>query len=268
VTAPRIIAPDPTLTATLVVLVLGAALLAAHCAAGAVRGRTLVPLLALAGGVLALPIEPFWDVNVLFTFASNTHPVALTAFGRHIPLYLAFIYPAFIGWGSFLGYRLIARGTTARGLLLLPACFFAADAAIEIAGIHLRLWAYYGHQPLTIAGWPILFGALNGAITLLGGALLAVLDRLLSGWRRRVLLTLAVPSAYVGIYAVAGWPMWAALNARVPLVVDWLAGVAAIAICGLATQLVADAAGVPVRGAPVASARASQRSPTMARVRA
>jgi hypothetical protein len=255
VTPPRIVAPDGTLTATLVVLVLGAALLAAHCAVDAVRGRTLVPVLAIAGGVLALPIEPFWDVNVLFTFASNTHPVALTAFGRDIPLYLAFIYPAFIGWGSFLGYRMIARGTTARGLLLLPACFLVADAAIEITGIRLRLWAYYGHQPLTIAGWPILFGALNGAIALLGGAVLAVLDRLLSGWRRGVLLTLAVPTAYVGIYAVAGWPMWAALNAHVPRVIDWFAGVAAIVICALATQLVAEAAGTP----PAAEARAPGR---------
>jgi hypothetical protein len=95
---PRIVAPDATLTATLVVLVLGAGLLAADCVFPALRARSLVPVLAIAGGVLALPIEPFWDVNVLFTFASNTHPVALTAFGRDIPLYLAFIYPAFIGW--------------------------------------------------------------------------------------------------------------------------------------------------------------------------
>ena len=204
----------------------------------------MVPLLALLGGVVALPIEPFWDVNVDFTFAANSHPIALTAFGRHIPLYLAFIYPAFIGWGSMLGHRLISRGTDVRRLLALPLIFMVADAAIEIAGIRLHLWAYYGHQPLTIASWPLLFGALNGAITLIGGALLASLDGRLRGWRRP-LLALVVPSAYVGTYAVAGWPMWVALNADVPRAVAWLAGGAAIGITVLAVGLVATEMATP-----------------------
>jgi hypothetical protein len=237
-----------TLDVTLVVLVLGATLLAAHCVLHALRGRSVLPVLALAGGVIALPIEAFWDVNVQFRFATNSHPVALTEFGRHIPLYLAFIYPAFIGWGSFLGYRLIRKGTTVRGLLVLPACFFLADAVIEIAGIKLDLWGYYGHQPFTIARWPILFGALNGTIPLLGGGLLAVLERRLVGWRRP-LLALAVPSAYVGIYAIAGWPMWAALNANVSPPVEWLAGSVSIAISVVATQLVAGEMGVAGGGA-------------------
>jgi hypothetical protein len=243
VVAPRIVAPQATLDATLVVLVVVAAALTAHCVLHAVRVRSVVPVLAIVGGVIALPIEPFWDVNALFTFATNSHPIALTAFGRHIPLYLAFIYPAFIGWGSFLGYHLIRKGTSVRGLLLLlPVGFFLADGLIEIAGIRLDLWRYYGHQPLTIAGWPVLFGALNGTITLLGGALLTVLERQLVGWRRP-LLALAVPSAYVGTYAIVGWPMWAALNANVPRIVDWLAGAAGLTICGLVTQLVAEATG-------------------------
>jgi hypothetical protein len=239
---PPIIAANATLDATLVVLGVAALVLAAHCALHAVRHRSLLPVLAIVGGVIALPIEPFWDVNVLFTFATNSHPVALTEFGRHIPTYLAFIYPAFIGWGSFLGYHLIRKGTTVRGLLALPICFFVADALIEIAGIRLRLWGYYGHQPLRIAQWPILFGALNGTIPLVGGALLAVLEGRLVG-SRRPLLALAVPSAYIGTYAIAGWPMWAALNASVSPAVAWLAGAAAIAICVLAAQLVAQAMG-------------------------
>jgi hypothetical protein len=239
---PRIVATNATLGATLIVLVAVALLLAAHCAWHAVRSRSVLPLAAIAGGVIALPIEAFWDVNVQFTFATNSHPIALTEFGRQVPLYLAFIYPAFIGWGSFLGYRLIRMRATTGRLLALPACFFLGDAVIEIAGIRLGLWGYYGRQPFAIAGWPILFGALNGTIPLLGGALLAVLESRVVGWRR-TLLVLAVPTAYVGTYAIAGWPMWGALNASVPRVVDWLAGAAGIAICTFAVQLVAEAIG-------------------------
>ncbi len=188
------------------------------------RRRTAMPLLALAGGVIALPLEPFWDVNVKFVFATDSHPIAFTAFERAIPLYLAFIYPAFIGWGSYVVYRLIRDGATRGRLLLLPVAFFAGDAAIEITGIEAGLWRYYGDQAWNPADWPMYFGALNGAITLIGGWLLAVgEDRV-----PRVALALAVPTAYAGIYAAAGWPTWAALNADVPGAVVWAAGAATI----------------------------------------
>jgi hypothetical protein len=235
---PRVIASSAALYVTLAVLGAAALLLGAHCAVRAVRSRSAIPLLALLGGVLALPIEPFWDVNVDFTFAANSHPIALTAFGRQIPLYLAFVYPAFIGWGSMLVHRLIRKRIGVRRLLALPLVFLVADAAIEIAGIRLRLWSYYGPQPLTIASWPLLFGALNGAIPLVGGAMLAALEGRLAGWRRP-LLALVVPSAYVGVYAVAGWPMWVALNADVPRWVDWLAAGAAVGISAIVVGLVA-----------------------------
>jgi hypothetical protein len=233
------LASETTLQLTLWLLIRVAACLAVHCLLGSARSRSALPLLALAGGVIALPIEPFWDVNVLFTFASNSWPIAFTAFGRSIPLYLAFIYPAFIGWGSYVGYLLIRRGTRTRTLLVLPAAFFLADAIIEILGGHLNLWTYYGEQTFTVAQWPVIFGLMNGTITLFGGALLYVLDRRLSGLSR-IALAFAVPSAYVGIYAIAGWPTWAALNADVPPLINWLACALSITICASAAYLVAD----------------------------
>jgi hypothetical protein len=242
VSVPRVVADHDALAIGLAVFAAGAALLSAHCVIDAVRRRTWLPVLVIAGGVISLPIEPFWDVNVLFTFASNSHPIALTAFGRRIPLFVAFAYPAFIGWGSYIAYRLIKAGKSARALLVLPAAFFLADATIEIVGTRLHLWLYYGQQPFTVAKWPMLYGALNGTITLLGGALIAVLEPRLTGFRRP-LIVLAVPSAYVGIYAIAGWPMWAALNARVSRPVEWLAGAASLGICVLVAQLTAETCG-------------------------
>jgi hypothetical protein len=238
VSVPHVVASDSVLQETLLLLVVAAVLIAVHCVVIAVRDRTPVPLLALLGGVVALPIEPFWDVNVLFTFAANSAPIAFTAFGRSIPLYLAFIYPAFIGWGSALSYRLIRTGHSARELVTLAAGFLIGDAVIEIVGIKLGLWIYYGGQPLTIVGWPILFGVLNGAITLLGGALLAALEGTFHGYRR-VLLVLAVPSAYMGTYAVAGWPTWAALNADIAPLARQVAGTVSVTLCVLIMWLAA-----------------------------
>jgi hypothetical protein len=239
---PPVVAHQATLTVALVIFSVAAVALGAHCLRDGVRKRTWIPVLALLGGVIALPTEPFWDVNVHFTFAANSHPIALTAFGRRIPLYVALAYTAFIGWGSYAGYLMIRARRSTRELLILPAAFFLADAAIEITGTQLHLWVYYSHQPFTVARWPMLFGALNGTIPLVGGALLAALDSRLEGWRRP-LLVLAVPTAYAGVYAVAGWPMWVAFGGHVSSAVDWLAGAASLGICLALARIIAEAAG-------------------------
>lgn len=255
-TIPHVVAHQATLTVALVVFSVAAVALGAHCLRDGVSKRTWIPLLALLGGVIALPTEPFWDVNVHFTFAANSHPIALTAFDRRIPLYVALAYTAFIGWGSYVGYLMIRARRSTRELLMLPAAFFLADAAIEITGTQLHLWVYYSHQPFTVARWPLLFGALNGTITLAGGALLAALDSRLVGWRRP-LLVLAVPTAYAGVYAVAGWPMWVAFGGHVSVLVDWLAGAASLVICVALARIVAEAAGEAPVGRPAAEARAA-----------
>lgn len=224
------------------VLMAGAALaLLAWSLVEARRRRTAVPLLALAGGVIALPLEPFWDVNVKFVFATDSHPIAFTAFEREIPMYLALIYPAFIGWGSYVAYRLIKDGATRRQLLLLPVVFFAGDAAIEIAGSEASLWRYYGGHAWNPADWPVYFGVLNGAIPLIGGWLLATAETRVPRWS----LVLAVPTAYAGVYAAAGWPTWFALNADVPSAVVWAAGAVTMLIAAGICRVLVDAVAVP-----------------------
>lgn len=237
--APQIVAGEGAQQAALIVMGCGAALLTIWSAVDGLRRQTFIPLLALLGGVIALPSEPFWDVNVQFVFAADSDPTAFTAFGRPIPLYLAFIYPAFIGWGSYLGYRLIRSGAPRNKLLMLPLAFFVADAVIEIIGIKASLWSYYGDHSWNPLAWPIYFGMLNATIPLLGGWLLVGIENRTRGLAR-AFTALAVPTAYAGIYAAAGWPTWAALNASVPDAVVWVAGAATILIAASCCWLVAE----------------------------
>lgn len=206
------------------------------------RGRTVLPLLALVGGLIALSIAPFWEVTAQFVFATNAEPVAFTAFGRAIPLYLAFAFPAFFGWGSYLAYRLIKEGATRGQLLALPLVFFFADALIEIAGVQTGLWTYYGYHSWNPFGWPIYIGVLNATIPLFGGWLLVVLDGRTRG-PGKVAAVLAGPTAYAGIYAAAGWPTWLALDGTAAAVILWLAGAVTILISIGVCWLVADASG-------------------------
>jgi hypothetical protein len=235
---PTLFASETSLRIALIVMISGAVALAVHCFIGAIRMRSLIPIYAIVGGVVALPIEPFWDVNVLFTFATNSHPIAFHAFGRAIPLYLAFIYPLFIGWGSFFTYSIISRGSTVRQIAWIPVGFAVFDFAIEIAGCKADLWTYYGGYTFTILGWPLAFGFLNGMIPLLGGAAFAAVSSAPLGKVKWFAYLFVVPSAYVGIYAVAGWPVWWTLNAGLPRFVDWVAGAALFIICFVVARLV------------------------------
>lgn len=169
--------------------------------------------------------------HVLFTFAANSDPIAFTAFGRDIPVYLALIYPAFIGWGSYVAYRLANDGASAAKVFWVCALFFPLDALIEVIGQEANLWAYYGRQSWNPMGWPMYFGVLNASITLIGGALLLFVDKHLRSGERVFCQVLCVPTAYVGIYAVAGWPTWAALNSGTSTAMVW--------ICGALTMLIA-----------------------------
>lgn len=216
-----------------------------------IRGRSFLPLLALLGGLLALAIAPFWEINAQFVFASNAEPTAFTAFGRAMPLYLVFAFPAFFGWGSYLAYRLIREGATRAQLLVLPLAFFVADAALEIAGVQTGLWIYYGFHSWNPFGWPIYIGVLNATVPLVGGWLLVVLDRHTPA-PGKILAVLAVPTAYTGVYAAAGWPAWLALDATAPPLVMWLVGAVTILISIGICWLVADAtAGEGREGGPI-----------------
>lgn len=229
--APAMHAPHLASHVMLIVLAALAGVVGATVAVQAARERTSVPLLLMLGGVVALPIEPLWDVICHFEFPFDTHPHLFTELGRPIPLYLAFVYPFFIGWGSYLAYRLIDRGAGARTMLRCGAAFVVLDAVIEIVGIRTHVWRYYDHQAFTVLGWPAYFGVLNGAIPVLAGSLAAVLHPRLSAAGRVLVLPTIVPTAYVGIYAVAGWPTWAALGSNVGRGVVWLAGAITIAYC-------------------------------------
>lgn len=240
--APYILA-GPTEQVVVLALAAGAALCALIWSVLAgLRGRSALPPLALLGGLIAVLMAPFWNINLQFVLATNTEPVVFSAFGRPIPLYLAFAYSAFLGWGSYLGYRLIKEGATRGQLLALAAAFFVADGVIEMAGAQVGLWIYYGYPVWSPFGWPIYVGVMNAAVPLLGGWLLVVLDRRLRGLVKGVAV-LAIPAAYGGVYVAAGWPTWVASNAAVGPVTLWLAGGATILISAGVCWLVADANG-------------------------
>ena len=67
-------------------------------------GRTGVPLLALAGGVLASLEEPWIDRLIQLWYPRDAPMVMFTWFGVHQPLYLHLYYPGFVGLGAYVTY--------------------------------------------------------------------------------------------------------------------------------------------------------------------
>jgi hypothetical protein len=97
-------------------------------------------------------------------------------------------------WGSFL----------AIGLL---------EGSFEIGGIRLGMFAYYGHQPVTIGGFPLHLAFVNSTLALGFACLAQAWFRRVRGSTRYLLMPLTVP-ALVGLYGAMVMPVAAGLHSQ------------------------------------------------------
>jgi hypothetical protein len=233
-----------------------------------IRDREPLMLLCIAGGALAMFFEPIVDVLGLVWFARENQWVAFEVFGRPMPLFVAFVYPWYVGGQGYIAYRVISRGITVAQMFLLWGIFAATDIALESPGVIANVYSYYGAQPLNPWGLPLWWPIVNPVMPLLVGALIfRVLPHLDRGWKL-LAIVLFIPMADGMANGATAWPIWTALNtdlglgATYPAMVMTL-GLAAVSVWLLALLVqparsgaaVAEVAGeadepVPVLGSP------------------
>ena len=89
--------------------------------------------------------------------------------------------------------------------------FWLANFALEMPGLNLGIYQYYGDQPFKLFGFPLWMAMTNAVMPLLGGALLNLFKDVLTG--PRVLLAIPMMPMVTGMPQIAiGWPTWLALN--------------------------------------------------------
>jgi hypothetical protein len=172
------------------------------------------PLFAycLIGGLLAASFEPIVDVLGLVYMKEQGAVHTFTIAGRTMPLYICFVYTWYVGGIGYIAYRLFERGVTRKQLFAIWAVVCGIDIALELPGILVHTYLYYGKQPWSIGGYPLWWGFVNPVMPMAAGAILYKIKPHLSNWAMPFAVIATIPMADGIANGAAAWPMWAALN--------------------------------------------------------
>jgi hypothetical protein len=206
-----------TLAMTVLVLAVGVRM--------ALRHRSAVPLLMVAGAFCAVAMEP-----VVAHLGHVFHPepgqwTMFKALDRAVPWHIAFGYTAVFGIVYLLLVRrMLERTLSSSFLWRTMVVMVPVYILFEILPLSHGLWIYFGYQPLrpSSALAPLAWSFLNSASEIGSAVLMYVALTRLHGAR----LILLVPLAAVGATAThvgAGLPMYLALNS------DWTGSVVQLA---------------------------------------
>jgi hypothetical protein len=101
---------------------------------------------------------------------------------------------------------------------------FAIDAVLENIGLYLKVFLYYGEQPLQFGKFPLWWGAINSTTPIILAIVVVILRPYLTGWRVWLVVPLA-PAVGAAVNAGCGWITWNAINnTEVPVPLVWAAG--------------------------------------------
>lgn len=212
-------------------------------AAVLVRSRDAVPLILSVGGFLAAFVaEPLLGHLDLLAWGRGYPGPTFGAFGAQIPFFVPPVYAFYLGMSGYLGRRLLARGLTIRGIWTFWAVLLVTDLAFQLVAVNLKAYLYYGGQPISVFGLPLMGSFKNAtAYLLIGLVAWAVVPRLTGA--TRWLLVLVPLTAYLGGALVTAWPWYIAINSGMPDPVAVIVAAVTFALCALMTQVVALIAG-------------------------
>jgi hypothetical protein len=175
--------------------------------------REPLMLFLLIGGLAGEMLEPICNVLGMAYHPEMGQIVGFSTLGRNIPLWLVACYPWYF---AAFSYRLITW--EAQGALT-PKRYWQAFAVaaffclvIEIFPVKAVLWQYYGHQPLTFSGMPLMWYVVNPTCDIATAAFLTLAMRNLRGWSRWSIISL-MPLCIVGFHTGAFAPVYITENA-------------------------------------------------------
>jgi hypothetical protein len=176
------------------------------------RDRSPVPMLFMAGGLLATFMEPVVDVLGLCYFPRTGQWVGLETFGRPIPAFMWAVYSWFVGGQAFLFWRWMQRGTLTRHRMWqVWGITWLVNAVLELPGLLMGVYTYYGAQPFSVFGFPLWWPAINATMPVVAAYAVHRLWPHLTGAKVLFIVPL-VPMADAMTNGALGWPVWNALN--------------------------------------------------------
>jgi hypothetical protein len=180
------------------------------------RYRQWIPLFLCVGGVLAVTVEPIYDVLGGIIYRDTFF--GFEAFNLNTPGYL---FPGYLLWVAtmpWLMYEQLKKGMTGRPLYVLAVVVFISVMLTDYVGISSGHWQYYGEGPFShVAG-----SFSMGPFLVLSGWLLFVLDGKVTGFGK--VFYILLPGVLLNLaFSCISWPIFFSLHADMPLIGDLVA---------------------------------------------
>jgi hypothetical protein len=168
-------------------------------------------LLCLIGGALAVVFDAQFSVLTLRWFPAIDSSVLYASSGRVVPVFWLLFQAAYVGGG--VAWLITGkRAATAAQLDAWNAVWLLllSRLLLEIGGVNLGLWSYYGWQPFSVFGVPLWMPVLS-AVAVVAAARFVQFS--LTTHHRATLL-IGVPLSYSIAVSMQAWPIMLALNHR------------------------------------------------------
>lgn len=193
------------------------------------RRRDWVPVFAFIGGGLAVIYEPLGDILVSVLYPVHGQIGWITLFGRQVPLFIGVLYFWYMSVPAIYFLKRLEQGLSKASLWRLYALTFVVATGIELFGVNLDAWIYYGPHPYVLFGVPLWCPASYGGFVLsicIGLQLMAKhLDR-----RHHWLIIPGVPLFMWGGHLAVALPTAAAMFTTDDPLWIWLGGTATFAM--------------------------------------
>ena len=172
-----------------------------------VKHKDPLLLFLLLGGFMGEMLEPICNVLGMAYHPENGQIVGFNTLGRDIPLWLMMTYPWYF---AAFAYQLIDWDR--KGVLTKDKYWKAFGAAalfafvIEIWPVQVVFWDYFGPQPLTFFGMPLLWYVVNPTSIIAAGAfsLLAIRGKTgMAAWPVLVIMPVSIVGFHTGVFAPA-----------------------------------------------------------------
>lgn len=188
-----------------------------------------VPAYAFIGGGLIIIYEPLGDILASVLYPVHGQVGWITLFGRQIPLFIGLLYFWYMSVPALYFLRRAEQGMSRASLWRMYFFSLAIAIGIELAGVNVGAWIYYGPHPYVVFGVPLWCPVTySGFLMTISIGLHLMATRLLR--RSHWLVMFGVPVAMCGGHLAMALPAAAAMFSTAQPQWIWLGGTMSIAM--------------------------------------
>jgi hypothetical protein len=196
------------------------------------RGSALL-LLLIVGSVVASFQEAPLDIFVSAYYPHRHLWTFWETFGRHIPIWATFAWIILFAGAPWFIAQAMKMHPVRQVVWIGVAANVIIDVLIELPGQAAHLYYYYGHQPLTVGGFPLSMAAVNAATTTAIAVAIYLGDGRIHG-RAQALVCLAPILAVPASTMSVGLPVFSLVGAGADIVLRYVGVIATLAAAMLA----------------------------------